>query len=285
MADRDHPVGGRTSLERPPHLFDQGLQGVAAAQDLRDDRRVQPQPAVARQVEQRLHLVREAVHRRQPEEPRVALDGVKRAEDRVQRLGIIRAPLQGEQRRLDLLQMLEGLAIKFRQQLAVLPEVELQQGIGQIHRRRRTGAGDGRRRRKGGRGGRRQGRAAAPGRQRSRQPFDEDAQAADQRGGKRGGRVQAALKFGQQGVDGLEHRRLGRAQRPHFPEQAVDGNQPLVPPRRGEHRLHRQTVQDLLPGGERIGRNGHVATFRHGAFSRYNGANECCLRGQIEKVR
>ena len=108
------------------------LQGVAAEKDLGDDLRIEPDLAIAGEIEQRLDLVRQRVHRHEAKKPGDSLDGVKRPEDGVERLGLVWLQFEGEQRRLDLLEVFDGFGVELREQLTVLIETEVKQDIDRL---------------------------------------------------------------------------------------------------------------------------------------------------------
>src|SRR5690606_34234191 len=108
-------------------LLGQRLQGITASQDHRDDRGVEAKLSIARKVEQRFDFMRERLHRHEPEETGVAFDRMKRAENRIERFGIVRLLVERKQGRLDLLQVIHGLTVKFSQELLVVLEMQQQQ--------------------------------------------------------------------------------------------------------------------------------------------------------------
>jgi hypothetical protein len=153
MADRHDLAWQAAMFQGFGNLCDERLQGVAAEKNLRDDLGIQAQLLVPGQVQQRLHLVRQGVHGNQSEESSDSLDGMKRPEDRMERLGIVELMFEGEQRRLDLLKMVERLGMKLCQQFAIFLEIEVEQHIDSLGKlcncRRRGGlrrgvGGDGR---------------------------------------------------------------------------------------------------------------------------------------------
>ena len=129
MGHRHDFLGNLPLLQRHRDLLGEGLQRVAAFENLGDDDRSQLEFTIAGQIQQGLNFVGQGLHRDEPEKTGVALERMKRTEHRVQRLGIGGLLIEHQQRRLDLLQMIERLGVELTKKLLVLGHVELQQYI------------------------------------------------------------------------------------------------------------------------------------------------------------
>ena len=145
MADGNDLIGQVARLQRHGNLLHLGLQRVAAAEEFGDDRGIEQELLAAGEVEQRFHFMRELVHRHELQEAGIALEGMKGAKNGIERLGMIRLLVEDEQRRLDLLKVINRLGIKFREQLAVFVEGDGQQCVDAGGQRCAADHGSGRR--------------------------------------------------------------------------------------------------------------------------------------------
>jgi hypothetical protein len=264
VIDRHDGAGQLAMLERQRDLAHHHLNRVAALQHGGDNGRIEPEFAIARQIEQGLDLVREGVHRRQVEKTGDALDRMERTEDLIQRVAVFRLSIEDEQRRLDVSQVIEGLGVEFQEEFPIFVEVE----VHDLVETRPFGGRFGRIRtrsvcRNGDRGhdcrlaGEHHRGSGLGGRQSAGQPLHETLESRQGAVAERLGRVQQDIQQTANACDFLLQDRVTRGRLDQLTEQAVRGDQTIVTTNLGENRFSRQTVECVFNGRERGRGNRH----------------------------
>ena len=131
---------GILAAELPPDRVDEPFEGVAPGQDEIDDLLVDLEFGGARQIEDGLQLVGQILDRQQIQKSRAALEGVERAENGAQRLGIVGLGFQHQHALLDVLQMFLRFRTELDEQLTIALDVQDKLGFG-LRRSRRRGHG------------------------------------------------------------------------------------------------------------------------------------------------
>ena len=169
--------------------------------------------------------MRQRVHGHESEEASVALDRVKGTEDGVERIRVVRLLFERQQRCLDLLQVISNFGVEFGQQLPVVTQRELHQGVrcGLRFGRGTTAAGSARANCH--RGNRPAGLGCIEG---ARQPVDQTAQVFEGRLVKGPGGVKQRFDAGVHGLHRSVQSRFVGAPLGQLAQEAVGWNQTVV---------------------------------------------------------